>query len=250
MDNFINQIIQGDCIQVMKNIPDNYVDLVVTSPPYNIGIDYGTYKDNLAWKEYYSWCKKWLKEIYRILKNDGRFCLNHYLSLGNSKERTAPLMVLNGLAIEIGFKHHGLAIWEDRTINTLTAWGSWMSASAPYINSPFEGILVLYKEFWQKQTKGESTIEKNDFIMASKGIWDIGTERKRLTPCPFPVKLPRLCINLLTYKNDIVLDPFIGSGTTAVAAKELNRRYIGIDSNLNYCEIAKRRISSMTGKLF
>jgi len=95
---FINKLIYGDCLEVMPFIPDNSIDLVVTSPPYNIGIDYGSYKDNLLWEEYYNWCKLWLKEIYRILKSDGRFCLNHYLSLGNSKERSAPLMILNSFS--------------------------------------------------------------------------------------------------------------------------------------------------------
>ena len=250
LSNFINTIIQGDCIEVMKEIPDNSIDLVVTSPPYNIGIDYGTYKDNLSWIEYYDWCEKWLIEIYRALKDDGRFCLNHYLSIGNSQERTAPLMVLNSLAMEIGFQHHSCAIWEDTSLSSKTSWGSWMSASAPYISSPFEGILILYKEFWQKQNKGKSTIEKNDFIMSTKGIWNIGTERQRLTPCPFPKKLPNLCINLLTYENDIVLDPFMGSGTTIVVCKELKRRYIGIEIDEKIYKVARNRISSMTGFLF
>jgi len=248
-DDFINKILLGDCLKVMPSIPDNSIDLVITSPPYNIGIDYGTYKDNLPWKKYYNWCKLWLKEIYRILKNDGRFCLNHYLSLGNSKEKTAPLMILNGLSLEIGFKHHGLAIWEDKTISTLTAWGSWLSASSPYVNCPTEGILILYKEHWKKENKGVSTIENRDFIMATKGVWNLGTDRKRLTPATFPERLPGLCINLLTYEDDLVLDLFLGSGTTAVACRELGRRFIGIEINPEYCEIARRRLSGVTPPL-
>lgn len=249
-DDFINKILLGDCLKVMSSIPDNSVDLVVTSPPYNIGIDYGTYKDNLTWEEYYHWCEKWLREIFRILKSDGRFCLNHYLSCGNTEEKTAPLMILNSLSLEIGFKHHGLAIWEDKTISTLTAWGSWLSASSPYINCPTEGILILYKEHWKKENKGVSTIENRDFIMATKGVWNLGTDRKRLTPATFPERLPGLCINLLTYENDLVLDPFLGSGTTAAVCKEYKRRYIGIEIDEKICWIARRRVNSIPGLLF
>jgi len=234
----------------MPFIPDNSIDLILTSPPYNLGIDYGTYKDNLPWEEYYQWCEKWLREIFRILKSDGRFCLNHYLSCGNAEERTAPLMTLNSLSLEIGFKHHGLGVWMDTSLSGLTSWGSWCSASAPYVNSPFEGILILFKEYWKKQSEGKSTIEKGDFMMLCGGAWKIGTEKKRLTPSPFPKRLPALCINLLTYEDDIVLDPFIGGGTTAAVCKKYKRRYIGIEIDRKICGIAERRVNSIPGLLF
>ena len=239
----IDTIILGDALEVLKTFPDEFVDLIITSPPYNCGIDYGIYKDNLSWVDYYKWCTDWLRELFRVLKNDGRFCLNHYLSLGQSNNRHSPLMKLNEMAIELGFKHHGIAIWTDTTLTKRTAWGSWLSASAPYINSPYEGILILYKDKWKKEKEGTSTISKDDFMKACSGIWNIGTDKKRLTPATFPEKLPLLCINLLSYENDIILDPFMGSGTTALVSKKLGRHYIGIELNPEYVKMAKKRLN-------
>jgi len=254
----------ADCIEILKKFPDNIIDLVVTSPPYNLGIKYDTkfnmgklgdeeICDYMDWNNYYNWCSKWLKEIYRILKSDGRFCLNHYFSFGGGrrKVRVAPLMDLNWIATKkIGFKHHAVAFWLDRTLKKRTAWGSWLSASSPYLNSPLEGILILYKEKWKKEKKGVSTIIKEDFIKGCSGLWEIKPENKKFNPCPFPEKLPELCINLLSFKNDIILDPFLGSGTTAVVCKKLERRWLGIEISKNYCEITKGRIEQYSDYLF
>lgn len=242
---YLNKIIYGDCIKVMKDIPDNYIDMVITSPPYNVGIDYDNYDDNKDWEEYYDWCKEWMSEIYRILKPDGRFCLNHYLSLGNAKRRESPISNLNYMCCnEIGFKHHSIAVWLDKTLSKRTAFGSWLSASAPYQNCPFECVLVLYKEIWKKQTKGESTIDKELFLKMNSGILDFAPDKKRLTKATFPEQLPEWFIKFFSYKSDIILDPFSGSGTTCYIAKKLNRNFIGIDISKNYCEIALNRIKT------
>ena len=241
-DNFINKVICGDCLEVMKEIPENSVDLVITSPPYNIGIQYDVWDDKMDWKDYYLWCEKWLKEILRILKLDGRFCLNHYLSLGQSDNRHAPLMKLNETAEKIGFKHHTIAIWTDTTLIKRTAWGSWLSASAPYVNSPYEGILILYKDSWKKLLEGKSTIDKKMFMKATSGIWNISPDREKWTKANFPQSLPVWCMNLLSYENDIILDPFNGSGTTTWVAKQLKRNYIGIEISPDYCKIAEQRL--------
>lgn len=241
----INKIYNIDCITGLKQIDDESIDLIVTSPPYNIGIDYDVYNDNIDWDDYYRWCAEWLSECYRILKDDGRFCLNHYLSLGDSKLRTAPLMELNQIALEEGYNHHSVAVWIDRTLAKSTAWGSWLSASAPYINSPFEGILILYKNQWEKLRKGNSTIGKDTFVELTRGIWDLPTDTKQRTKACFPVDLPLKCINLLSYENDLILDPFIGSGTTAIAAKQSNRDYIGLEISPKYVGIAKKRLKEV-----
>ena len=110
IENFINKIFNEDCLDTMNRMPDNSIDLIVTSPPYNCGIQYENYDDKIEWKKYYLWCKKWIEELYRILKQDGRCCIIHYLSLGNSDNRHAPLMKINTIAEGVGFKHYGLAI--------------------------------------------------------------------------------------------------------------------------------------------
>lgn len=243
------ELINGDCLIEMKKIPDKSIDLVVTSPPYNLGIEYENYKDSLSWKDYYSWCEKWLLELFRVCKEDGKICINHYFSMGNSIERTAPIPTLNSICEKIGFKHHSIAFWSDTTICKRSAWGSWLSASAPYISSPMEGILIMYKNIWKKQVKGESTISKEDFMEGCLGYWKFGTE-KNDHPAPFPKRLPQLCIELLTYKNDLVLDPFMGSGTTGFVAKEKNRNFIGIEISPVYFDIAQKRIAQATQELF
>lgn len=236
------KLYNGDCVEVMGELPDKSIDLVVTSPPYNCGIEYDSYNDNLEWGDYYAWCEKWLKGIYRLLKDDGRFCLNHYLSLGQSNNRHAPLMKLNEMALQIGFQHHGLAIWTDITLTKRTAWGSWLSASAPYVNSPYEGILILYKERWKRDKSGESTIDKDRFMKLCTGIWDMRTEMNGLTKANFPLDLPLNCIDLLSYVGDVVLDPFAGSGTTLIASEMRKRRWVGIELSEKYCKTATNRI--------
>jgi len=262
----INVIINADVLEGLRTIDSESIDLVLTSPPYNIGIQYDTWNDRMAWGDYYIWCTEWMKEIFRVLKPDGRFVLNHYFSLGSGKRgmeigkkkgnlqfgepdgngRSYPLMKLNSIAVEeLGFKHHSVVSWEDITLSRKTAWGSWMSASSPYINAPYEGLLFLYKNRWKKDSKGESDIPKEDFISLTRGIWKIKTQTRQLTKACFSEDLARKVIQLLTYKGDLVLDPFSGSGTTCVVAKKFNRNYIGIDISPEYCRIATERINNV-----
>lgn len=238
----MNKIYNEDCLITMSKIPDDTIDLVVTSPPYNIGIDYDVYRDNLPWEVYFKWCEKWLKEVYRILKPDGRIALNHYLSLGDSRERVSPISELMKIMGEIGFKHHTIAVWTDRTLAKKTAWGSWLSASAPYINSPFEGIIINYKRYWKKQTKGVSDIRKEEFIELTRGIWEIKTENRGLTKANFSEDFAEKVIKLLSYQGDLVYDPFMGSGTVAKVAILNKRRFIGSEISSKYCEIANERL--------
>lgn len=236
----------SDCLEMLKEVADNSIDLVVTSPPYNLKIEYDTWDDNMSWDDYYYWCRKWFNEVYRVLKPDGRFCLNHYFSCGSGANKHYPLMKFNSICVEeLGFKHHSLAIWSDTSINKLTAWGSWLSASAPFVSEPYEGILILYKETWKKMTSGESTISKEDFMMGCSGVWKIGTDGDSLTIATYPVRLPKLCIDLFTYKGDTVLDPFSGSGSTAVATIYTDRKFIGSEISEKYYNISVKRIEKV-----
>jgi site-specific DNA-methyltransferase (adenine-specific) len=249
-----DKIFIGDCRTILPLVDTSSVNLVITSPPYNLGIIYDSVEDKREWKDYYAWCRLWLSELFRVLKPDGRLCLNHYLSCGSGMggevtiSRSGPLMTLNCICEDIGFKHHGLAIWDDRTITKLSAWGSWLSSSAPYINSPFEGILILYKERWKRDTEGETVISKKEFMEACSGIWKLQPEHKDRSkhPAPFPISLPRRCIKLFSYKGDLVLDPFNGVGATTLAAKLEGRHYIGIDISPAYCNEAESKLNQST----
>ena len=240
-----------DCIEGLKQIDDNSIDLIVTSPPYNIGIDYDTWQDTMKWEEYLLWCEKWLIECYRVLKPDGRICINHYLNFQDRWEKVSrfPLFDIKIIQEKIGYNVHKLCLWEDNTRKKFTAWGSYLSASSPYINTPYEGILIAYKDQWNKLDKGESTISKEMFMEGVGGIWKLGTTLG-LTKANFPISLPKMCIELLTYKGDVVLDPFMGSGTTAAACIETGRNYIGFEISPNYTEVANHRLGKDKKELF
>ena len=241
-----NEILIGDTIEVMEKMPNESIDLVITSPPYNLGMEYGYGIDDcMPWKKYYEWCWLWMEEVYYLLKPNRRFCINHYLSCGDAKRgRTAPLMELNRIAQEIGFKHHGIAIWNEPTVSKLTAWGSYMRASAPWVNSPYEGILILYKGDWKREDEGESTISKEDFIEGVSGVWKMQSQRRTNHPAPYPLRLPQLCIDLFSYKGDTILDNFSGSATTNVACALANRNCIGIEKNPEFAKEGQLRINN------
>jgi site-specific DNA-methyltransferase (adenine-specific) len=226
----------------------------MTSPPYNCGIDYDSWEDNKPWNEYLDWCRQWLTQMRRVLKPDGRFAINHLVEMGipykgkKNGIRVSPQIELYKILVDLDLTIAAQPMWADLTRSTLTCWGSWKSASAPYIYNPFEVILVGYKDIWKKirakDNKGEDTISKEDFMKGVGGIWSIRPETQGLTKANFPVDLPKMCIELLTFKNEIVLDPFMGSGTTAIACMETTRQYIGFEISANYHNIAQNRINN------
>ena len=219
-------------------------DLIVTSPPYNIDIKYNTHKDNLSYEEYLCFSEKWLRNCFKWAKSQCRLCLNIPLdkNKGGNRSVGADLTVL---AQKIGWRYHSTIIWNEGNISRRTAWGSWLSAAAPYVIAPVELIVVLYKDEWKK-TGGSriSDISKEEFIDWTNGLWTFnGESKKRIGhPAPFPIELPYRCIKLFSFVHDIVLDPFVGSGTTLIAANNTNRYSVGLEIDLSYCEIAKSRI--------
>ena len=237
-----------DDILTTSLVNANSVDLVVTSPPYNVDIQYNSHKDDVSYADYLEFSRKWMSRCFEWLKDDGRFCLNVPLDKNKGGQQSVGAD-LTTIAKEIGFHYHSTIIWNEGNISRRTAWGSWKSASAPYVIAPVELIVVLYKKNWKKTSGSKiSDIERNEFMDWTNGLWVFnGESKKRIGhPAPFPIELPRRCVKLFSYVDDVVLDPFSGSGTTLIAAVTNNRKGIGIDVDRKYCELARKRILENT----
>ena len=240
-------LIQGDVLTT-RLVQDGSVDLVVTSPPYNVDIQYNSHKDDVSYGEYLKFSKKWMARCFDWLKEDGRFCLNIPLDKNKGGQQSVGAD-LTTIAKEIGFQYHSTIIWNEGNISRRTAWGSWMSASAPYVIAPVELIVVLYKKTWKKTSGSKvSDVSRQEFMDWTNGLWTFNGESKKKIghPAPFPIELPRRCVKLFSYVDDVVLDPFCGSGTTLIAAVSNNRKGLGIDVDKNYCELARKRILQHT----
>ncbi len=234
-------LIKGDFLDV--DIERESIDLIVTSPPYNVKIQYNEYDDSISYKEYLEWTERWLKKALSLLKPDGRMCLNIPLDKNKGGQKSVYADILY-LAKKTGWKYHSTIIWNEGNISRRTAWGSWLSASAPYVIAPVETIVILYKEVWKKQKKGKSDLTREEFINWTNGLWSFpGESRKKIGhPAPFPLELPIRCIKLFSFVGDTVLDPFVGSGTTLIAAYKLKRKAIGVEIDQKYFNLAKERI--------
>jgi site-specific DNA-methyltransferase (adenine-specific) len=227
-----------------KKIPAQSIDLIITSPPYNVDIKYNSHDDQLTYEEYLDFSKRWMKRCFGWLKNDGRFCLNIPLDKNKGGQQSVGAN-LTTIAKKIGFSYHSTIIWNEGNISRRTAWGSWASASAPYVIAPVELIVVLYKKSWKKTSGSRiSDITRDEFLAWTNGLWTFNGERKKTIghPAPFPVELPMRCMKLFSFVGDTVLDPFMGSGTTLVAASRCNRKAAGIEIDPQYCKIAAQRI--------
>lgn len=230
-------------------IPDNCVHLVVTSPPYNASKEYD---EDLSLSDYLKMLHEVFSECYRVLTPGGRMVVN-VANLG--RKPYIPLSShINIIMHEIGFLMRGEVIWDkSASAGSSCAWGSFKSASNPCLRDIHEYLLIFSKGNYKlPRTKAErengriDSIEKEDFISQTKSIWSFPTERASRVnhPAPFPVDLPRKCIEMFTFEGDVVLDPFLGSGTTAVASKQTGRKYIGVDLSEEYCTIAEQRVES------
>ena len=248
----MNKIIHGDCIEEMKKLENNSVDLVVTSPPYNVGIDYDSWDDSKEFKEHKLFIYKWLNEVFKVLKEDGRIALNIPYEI-NIKENGGRIFLVAEywkIMKEIGFKFAGVVdLIESQPHRVkLTAWGSWLSPSAPYIYNPKECVIIAYKKEWKKRIKGKSYFNENnkkEFQELVYGMWKYRAETKGLTKANFSLDIPEKSLKILSYEKNLVLDPFMGSGTTGVACAKLNRDFIGIDISEECCNISKIRIKPL-----
>ena len=228
----------------MFELADNSVHLSVTSPPYNVGKDYD---EDLTEDEYFNLLERVWKEVYRVLVPGGRACIN-IANIGRKPYIPLNAMISNQMN-EIGFLMRGEIIWQkSASAGVSCAWGSWRSASNPVLRDTHEYILVFSKRRFDRCAKArESTITKEDFLECTKSVWTFPAESaKRVNhPAPYPVELPRRLIELYTFADDIVLDPFIGSGTTAVAAVNSGRQYVGYDTCDGYIEVAEKRLARL-----
>ncbi|URA09205.1 DNA-methyltransferase [Thermospira aquatica] len=235
-----NKFILGSA-ENMKEIPDNSVHLMITSPPYNVSKEYD--KD-LSLKEYLQLLENAFRETFRVLVNGGRACIN-VANLG--RKPYIPLSdYISRMMIDIGFNMRGEIIWNKGTsASSSTAWGSWKSATNPILRDIHEYILIFSKGDYKREKRGkENTITKEQFIEWTKSIWTMNAESaKRIGhPAPFPEELPYRLIQLYSFKGDIILDPFMGSGTTAIAAIKSDRKFVGYEISQEYIKLAEERL--------
>ena len=227
-----------------------FADLTITSPPYNVGIAYNSSKDEGSHEDYLTFSRKWLANVFIWTKETGRLCMNIPLDK-NKGGQQAVGADLTQIAKEVGWKYHSTIVWNEQNISRRTAWGSWLSASAPYVIAPVELIVVMYKDKWKKSQPGTSDIRREEFIAWTNGLWTFNGESKSRAqhPAPFPEELPRRCIKLFSYLGDTIFDPFLGSGTTVVVAEVLKRKGVGVDIDKTYVNIAKDRLKRRVGSL-
>lgn len=233
----------------MHELPDNSVHLMVTSPPYNVGKDYD---DDMTAVEYRHFLREVWEETYRVLVHGGRACIN----VANIGRRPyVPLSAfITADMIEVGFLMRGQIIWNKQaSAGSSCAWGSWRSPSNPVLRDVHEYVLVFCKgDFGRKKPECDQkkpTISRDEFLEWTKSVWEFPAEsaKKVKHPAPFPVELPARCIQLYTYSNDVVLDPFLGSGTTAVAAQKAGRNWVGYDISPEYVGLAYERLAEQEG---
>ncbi len=234
--------------ELMEEIPDYSVHLMVTSPPYNANKEYD---EDLSLEEYRALLKRVFQETYKKLVTGGRACIN-IANLGRK-----PYIPLHAYIIEdmldIGFLMRGEIIWNKASsASPSTAWGSWLSASNPVLRDVHEYILVFSKEsFSRMRGNKENTLQKEDFLEWTKSVWTFPAVSAKSIghPAPFPEELPHRLIQLYTFKEEVILDPFCGSGTTCISALRNGRHYLGYEINPDYVALAHKRIRENIGQL-
>lgn len=244
----LNTIIASSC-ENMKDIPNNSLHLMITSPPYNVSKEYD---NDLSLNEYLNLLKNCFTETYRVLVDGGRACIN-IANIG--RKPYIPLSdYVSKIMIEIGFNMRGEIIWNKSAgAGISTAWGSFQSASNPILRDVHEYILIFSKGNYKRERDKEEkelrkdNITKEEFIEWTKSVWTMNTESaKRIGhPAPFPEELPNRLIKLFSFTNDIVIDPFMGSGTTAIAAIKNKRNFVGYEINEEYINLANNRILNL-----
>lgn len=248
------RVINNDCIRTIPRFDNGKFDLVVTSIPYNVDLGnnkfkkhgYDLYQDNLDHEKYISWLKSVFLLLKPKIKAGGRVVIN----IGDGKNGAVPTHsdIIQFMTNDLGYLIKTTIIWNKHQIGNRTAWGSWKSPSNPSFPTPFEYILVFAKDSQKLQEKGETDLEGEEFTKWAYALWEFSPETKAKSlghPAPFPVELPYRLIKMLSWKDAVILDPFMGVGTTGVACVLLDRLFYGIDISKEYCETAEKRIKEV-----
>ncbi|MFA4826421.1 MAG: site-specific DNA-methyltransferase [Methanoregula sp.] len=246
---FVNRIICGDAQDVLTRIPDRSIDLIITSPPYNFGHTYAQdpNDDTHEWNEYFEKLLLVWTECERVLKPGGRIAVNVQPLFS---DYVPTHHIISRQLARLGLLWKAEFLWEKNNYNAkYTAWGSWKSPSMPYIKYTWEFIEVFDKETHKKTGKREDIdITGDEFKEWVLGKWTFPPETRMKDyehPAMFPEELPRRLMKLFSYKNDIILDPFNGAGTTSLVARKQGRRFVGIDVSEQYCEMALKRVTGV-----
>lgn len=236
------KIIHGNALS-RQLLEKESIDLTITSPPYNVGIEYNSNDDTIHYPDYLIFTQKWLANVFYWTRETGRMILNIPLDKNKGGNRSVGADITT-LAKGVGWKYHSTIVWNENNISRRTAWGSFCSASAPYVIAPVELILILYKDEWKRKKQGKNDITKQEFIDWTNGLWTFKGESKKKIghPAPFPRELPKRCIKLFSFIGDTVLDPFLGSGTTMIETINHHRKAIGIELDHQYKELAEKRL--------
>ena len=242
---FINKIHCADSLDIIKKFPDNCIDIVLTSPPYNFGINYENTNDVNIWEDYFNKLFNIFKECMRVLKDSGRIIINVQPMFS---DYIPTHHLISNFFLKEGLIWKGEIIWEKNNYNCkYCTWGSWKSPSSPYLKYSWEFVEIFCKNSLKKEgDKNNVDIDSEEFKKWVYGKWSIAPERnmkKYQHDAMFPEELVKRLLKLFSYKNDIVLDPFNGAGTTTKVAKQLNRKFIGIDISEEYCKTAEDRLN-------
>lgn len=219
------------------------IHLIITSPPYNLDVSYNGYRDDVPYQGYLEWVGRWASELFRVAAPGGRACIN--IPLDSNKGGKRPVYAdYVRIFLDAGWTYQTTIVWNEQNISRRTAWGSWMSPTAPFVTAPVEMVPVFHKGDWRRAREGRTTdVTRDEFLAWTLGTWTFPGESPSKVghPAPFPVELPLRLIKLYSFVEDLVLDPFLGSGTTCYAAKLLGRRSIGVDVDEHYCRVAAER---------
>ena len=240
----INKIICGDALDTLKLIPDESVHIAITSPPYNLDKPYSNHNDLMDYNEYLDWTGRVWKETNRVLVKGGRLCIN----MGENKRQSITYPTYSAFiqqCVDLKMLYRGTIIWNKNSAAKHCAWGSWNSCSNPHIVPRHEYIIIFSKRQWKLEgNPADGDLDSEEFMKYTRSVWVFTPESKKKIghPAPFPEELPYRLIKFYSYKGNIILDMFAGSGTTGLVARKLERNFILIDNSMEYCKLAAKRL--------